>query len=160
MTSRFVLVVLLLGIVGCSRATYIRATVTDNPLDRIAQFAQLKDWSIERVDANTLHLSDAWPLQCILSLGYSASHANLAYNPTEAVMYVQYYLKWQGLVTLLIPMSGDAEQKFTYREPAYKYTMNEQINEILRWSRASVISRRGDWMSDIFPPPRPTPAPP
>jgi len=57
-------------------------------------------------------------------------------------------------------MSGDAEQKFTYREPAYKYTMNEQINEILRWSRASVISRRGDWMSDIFPPPRPTPAPP
>ena len=39
MLTRFVLPVFLLGTFGCSSATYIRATVTDNPLDRVAQQA-------------------------------------------------------------------------------------------------------------------------
>lgn len=159
MITRFVLVVLLLGTFGCSRATYIRATVTDNPLDRVTQSAQLK-WSIERVDANTLHIRNTWPLQSILSLGYSASHANLVYDPTEAVLNVQYYLMRQGLLTLLIPYSIDADQWFYYKETYAKYDMKEQINDILRWSRASEISRRHGKLSEIFPPTRPIPSPP
>ena len=89
MITRFVLVVLLLGTFGCS-ATYIRASVADNPLERVAQNAQV-DWSIERVDANTLHLSKAWVGYGLMMLGYSASHANLAYDHTDAVLYIQYY---------------------------------------------------------------------
>ena len=52
-----VVIVFLLGMFGCSRATYIRATVTDNPLGWVEQQAQA-DWSIKRVDANTLYLSE------------------------------------------------------------------------------------------------------
>jgi hypothetical protein len=72
MLSRFILVALLLATFGCSSATYIRAKVTDNPLDRVAQQAQ-EDWSVTRVDANTLQLSDAWPIHSYLALGYSTS---------------------------------------------------------------------------------------
>jgi len=67
--------------VGCSSsATYIKAAVPDNPLDRVAQQAH-ENWSVERVDANTLELSDAWPLYSLGALGYGASHANLSYDP-------------------------------------------------------------------------------
>lgn len=68
MLARIVLVVLLLGTFGCSSATYIRAKVTDNPLERVVQQAQ-EDWSVTRVDANTLQLSDAWPIHSVLALG-------------------------------------------------------------------------------------------
>ena len=60
MRTRLVLVVLILCTFGCSSATYIRAKVAENPLDRVAQQAQA-DWSVDRVDANKLELSDAWP---------------------------------------------------------------------------------------------------
>ena len=79
MIARLVLVVLLLGTFGCSSATYIRAKATENPLDRVAQQAQ-KDWSVERVDANTLQLTDSWPIHSIFSLGRSVSRANLSYD--------------------------------------------------------------------------------
>lgn len=45
MRIRLISVVLVLAMSGCSTATYIRATVTDNPLDRVAQQAQ-EDWSM------------------------------------------------------------------------------------------------------------------
>lgn len=92
MLARFVLVVLLIGTFGCSSATYIRATVTGNPLDRVAQQAQ-EDWSVERVDANTLHISDAWPIHSVGALGYSASHANLSYDAPGSVLNIQYYFQ-------------------------------------------------------------------
>ena len=79
MLSRFILVALLLVTFGCSSATYIRAKVTDNPLDRVAQQAQ-EDWSVTRVDANTLRISDAWPIHSFFSLGYTASHAHLFFG--------------------------------------------------------------------------------
>lgn len=77
MLARFMLVVLVLATFGCSSATYIRAKATENPLDRVAQQAQ-NDWTVERVDANTLHLTDSWPIHSILSLGRSVSRANLS----------------------------------------------------------------------------------
>ncbi|MBH0204018.1 MAG: hypothetical protein HP496_17395 [Nitrospira sp.] len=149
MTIRLTQVMLLLAMFGCSTATYIRASVTDNPLDRLAQKAQA-DWSVQRVDASTLAISDAWPIHSILSLGYSASHADLAYDKSESVLHIRYYLQSNQLFTLFLSMRLDAEP----RTPggALKGIMNQQISDILRWSGATMQSRRVGTLSDTFPP--------
>ena len=148
---QMLLLVLLLGTFGCvsSTATYIQAKVTHNPLDRVAQQAQ-DDWSVERVDANTLHLSDAWPLASIGGLGYSASHANLFYDEATSVLNIQYYKRSQHLASLWKPSYLHAEPGFVGM--VLKPIMNGQITDILRWSDASVISRRAGDISEPFPP--------
>jgi hypothetical protein len=90
MLARFILVVLVLATFGCSSATYIRANVTENPLDRVAQQAQ-EDWTVERVDANTLRLIDAWPIHSILSLSRNVSRANLSYDGQNSALDIQYF---------------------------------------------------------------------
>lgn len=157
MLARIVLIALLLGTFGCSSATYIRATVAGNPLDGVAQHAQ-GEWSVERLDANTLQLSDAWPFHSIGALGYSASHANLFYDTSDSVLNVQYYFQSNQLLMLFIPFSIDAEPGFA--GGALKPTMNQQIRDILRWSGASVISRRAGSKSDPFPPKSSASSPP
>ena len=157
MLARFVLIILVLSMYGCSTATYIRATITDNPLDRVAQQAK-EDWSVERVDANTLHLTDAWPIHSALSLGYSASHANLSYDAPASVLNIQYYFQSNQLLMLFIPLALDAEPGFA--GGALKPIMSSQLNEILRWSGASVVSRRAGDKSDPFPPKGATSSPP
>lgn len=149
MLARLILIVLLIGTFGCSSATYIRAKVTENPLDRVAQQAK-EDWTVERIDANTLVLSDAWPIHSIFALGYSASYANLAYNADDSVLDVRYYFQSNQLGLLFIPFSLDAESGFV--GGALKPIMNDQIKEILQWSGASVLSRRAGDMSETFPP--------
>ena len=158
MITRFILIVLLLGTFGCS-ATYIRATTTDNPLYRIEENAQ-EDWSTEWVDANTLHLSNVWPVHSILSLGYVASHAHLVYDSTDAVLHIQYYLSTITHSSLYIPMTDDAEPMMCRRCQARRELMNEEISTILQWSGALVISRRHGKLSEIFPPPKPLSSPP
>ena len=147
--TRLMLIVLLIGSFGCSSATYIRAKVSQNPLDRVAQQAKV-DWTVERIDANTLELRDAWPIHSVLSLGYSASYANLVYNAADSVLDVRYYFKSNQLPLLFIPFSLDAEPGFV--GGALKATMNDQIKAVLQWSGASVLSRRAGDMSKIFPP--------
>src|SRR5215813_8855063 len=148
---RMLLLVLLLGASGCvsATATYIQAKVTDNPLDRIAQQAQ-EDWFVERVDANTLHLTGDWPVGNILTLGYSASHAKLFYDETGSVLNIQYYLQSQNVMTLWMPSTLHAEPGIVGM--VLKPIMNGQIKDILRWSDASVISRRAGDSSEPFPP--------
>ncbi len=133
---------------GCS-ATYIQAKVTDNPLDRVEQKAQ-DDWTIRRLNQNTLEISDAWPFHSIGSFGYSASHANLVYDETASVLNIQYYFQTNPLLTLWIPTTLDAEPGLW--GALLKPIMNDQIRQILRWSGASVISRRSGDKSDRFPP--------
>ncbi|GEM_PF-1245589 len=141
--------VLLLAAFGCSSVTYIQTKVADNPLDRVAQQAQ-ENWSVERVDTNTLQLSDAWPIHSFFALGYSASHANLCYDPSDSMLNIQYYLQSNQLLMLFIPFYLDAEPGFA--GGGLKPIMNGQIDDILRWSGASVISRRQGDKSDPFPP--------
>src|SRR2546427_7503924 len=154
---RMLLLVSLLGSFGCSSATYIRAKVTDNPLHRVAQQAQ-EDWSVERVDDNTLQLSDAWPIHSFFALGYSASHANLFYDKSDSVLNIQYYFQSNQLLMFFIPFYLHAEEGFA--GGALKPIMNGQINDILRWSEASVISRREGDKSEPFPPKATTSSPP
>lgn len=149
MLARFMLVVLVLATFGCSSATYIRANVTENPLDRVAQQAQ-SDWTVERVDANTLQLTDSWPIHSILSLGRSVSRANLSYDGQNSALDIQYYFQSNQLGLLFIPAYLDAEPGFV--GGALKPIMNGQITDILRWSGASVISRRAGEQSEPFPP--------
>jgi len=151
MLARFILVVLVLATFGCSSATYIRANVTENPLDRVAQQAQ-EDWTVERVDANTLQLTDAWPIHSILSLGRSVSKANLSYDAPNSALDIQYYFQSNQLGLLFIPAYLDAEPGFV--GGALKPIMNGQITDILRWSGASVQSRRAGEQSEPFPPSR------
>ena len=157
MLARFILVVLVLATFGCSSATYIRANVTENPLDRVAQQAQ-SDWTVERVDANTLQLTDAWPIHSIFSLGRSVTRANLSYDAPNSLLDIQYYFQSNQLGLLFIPMYLDAEPGFT--GGALKPIMNGQVDDILRWSGASVLSRRAGEQSEAFPPNRPAPPPP
>lgn len=145
---RLLLLIVLVGTFGCSSASYIQTKVTDNPLDRVAQQAQ-KDWSVERVDDNTLHLSDAWPMHSVFSLGYSASHAKLFYVASDSALNIQYYFQSNQLFSLFIPMYLDAEPGFV--GGALKPIMNDQINDILKWSGASVVARRSGHHSDPFP---------
>jgi hypothetical protein len=147
MLSRIMLIVLLLGTVGCSSATYIRAKVADNPLERVAQQAK-EDWSVTRVDANTLQLSDAWPIHSIAALGYSASHANLFYDASASALNIQYFFQSNQLPLLFIPFYLSAEPGVGVM---LKPIMNGQIDDILRWSGASVISRRAGEKSEPFP---------
>lgn len=145
---RMLLLILLVGTFGCSSASYIQAKVIDNPLDRVAQQAQ-ENWSVERVDANTLHLSDAWPIHSVFTLGYSASHAKLFYVESDSALNIQYYFQSNQLGALFIPFYIDAEPGFFGL--ALKPIMNAQIDYILKWSRASVISRRSGLQSEPFP---------
>lgn len=151
MVVRFMLIVLLLGMFGCSSATYIRAKTTENPLDRVAQQAQ-SDWSVERVDATTLQLTDAWPIHSVFSIGRSVSRANLSYDGQNSTLDIQYFFQTNSLGLLFIPSYIDAEPGFV--GGALKPIMNEQINHILRWSEASVQSRRSGARDETFPPNR------
>lgn len=156
MISRVVLVVFLLGTLGCS-ATYISASTTDNPLNRVEENAQ-EDWSTERIDANTLHLRNVWPMQSFWSLCYSASHPHLVYDSTDGLLHVQYYLWRNSPLFLFIPSTHDAESPDCTGRGRCWYGighMNEEIKDILKWSGASVISRRAVPVSETFPPPRP-----
>ncbi|HRB16119.1 MAG TPA: hypothetical protein PK224_10045 [Nitrospira sp.] len=148
----FDICILLVGLFasGCSSsATYIRATVPDHPLDRVAQQSQ-EQWSVEKVDANTLSMSDGWPAYSFGALGYGASHANLSFDPTTSELDVQYYFKAFPIMTLWIPFSIDAEPGAF--GAALKPTMNDQINEIIKWSGGTIISRRAGDRSEPFPP--------
>src|SRR5215203_2174808 len=138
MSESIVLFCFLLLTFGCSSATYITASVKANPLDQVAQEAQ-ENWSVERVNAHTLHLSDAWPIHSIGALGYSASYANLCYDENASVLNVQYYFQSNQLLMLFVPFYLDAEPGFA--GGALKPIMNEQIKDILRWSEASVTTR-------------------
>jgi len=149
MPIRLMAVVLILVLSGCSTATYIQANVGDNPLDRVARQAQ-EDWSVERVDANTLNISDAWPIHSVLSFGYSASHANLAYDPSASTLNIRYYLQSNQLFALFIPIHLDAEPGFV--GGALKPIMSDQVNDIIKWSGATVKSRRAGPQSDPFSP--------
>jgi hypothetical protein len=147
--------VLLLTAFGCS-ATYIQAKVSGNPLDRVEQKAQ-DDWTIRRLNANTLEMSDAWPFHSIGIFGYTASHANLVYDDAASVLNIQYYLQSNHLLTIWMPTTMDAEPGLW--GAMLKPTMNDQIRKILGWSGASVISRRGGEKSDRFAPPITTATP-
>ncbi len=149
MPIRLMAVALMLVLSGCSTATYIRASVAENPLDGVAQQAQ-EDWSVERVDANTLTISDAWPIHSVFSFGYTASHANLVYDKSASVLNIRYYLQTNQLFALFIPIHLDAEPGFV--GGALKPIMNDQVNDILRWSGATVQSRRAGPQSEPFPP--------
>jgi hypothetical protein len=133
---------------GCAGASYVRATVQDNPLQRVAERAQ-EEWSVERVDENTLRLRDSWPIHSVFALGYSASYANLFYDPSGSELYFQYYFKSFQPLTLWIPYSIDAEPGFV--GGALKPIMNQQIDDILKWSDATVTSRRSGSRSEAFP---------
>lgn len=145
---RLFLLFFTLAALGCSGATYIKATVHDNPLQRVAQQAQ-EDWSVERVDENTLHLRDLWPIHSFFALGYSASYANLFYDPSVSELDLQYYFKSYQPVMLWMPFSIDAEPGFA--GAALKPIMERQIDDILRWSDATIISRRSGSRFEQFP---------
>jgi hypothetical protein len=67
---------------------------------------------------------------------------------------MQYYLQGNYLMTLWMPARTDAE---VGPEPsALKLALNHEIDDILRWSRASVAERRVVKKSEPFPPTPPS----
>lgn len=101
------------------------------------------------MDANTIQLSDAWPIHSIGPLGYSASHANLFYDTSASALNIQYFFQSNQLPMLFVLFYLDAEPGFA--GGALKPIMNGQIDDILRWSGASMISRRAGEKSEPFP---------
>ena len=149
--SRILVLFFLLNTLACS-ASYIRATAKDNPLDVVAREAQT-DWSVDRVDPYTLRLSKSHVLASIFMLGYCASHANLFYDASASELKMQYYLQGNYLMTLWLPARTDAELG---PEPSkLKAALNHEIDDILRWSGASVTERRLVKKSEPFPPTAP-----
>ena len=114
------------GLCVITRLDPLIRVVTENPLDRVAQQAQ-EDWTVERVDANTLQLTDAWTIHSILSLGRSVSKANLSYDAPNSALDIQYYFQSNQLGLLFIPMCLDAEPGFV--GGALKPIMNGQVTE-------------------------------
>lgn len=96
-----------------------------------------------------MQLTNTWTLHSIGALGYSASHANLSYDGSSE-LNIQYYLQSNQLMTLWMPMVLHAEPGMW--GAALKSSMNDQINDILRWSNASVVSRRAGDKAEPFPP--------
>ena len=149
--SRILVLSFVLNTMGCS-ASYIRATVKDNPLDVVASEAQT-DWSVDRLDRNTLRLTQSHVLASILMLGYCASHATLFYDATTSELKMQYYLQGNYLMTLWMPARTDAELR--PGPSGLKSALNHEIDDILRWSEASVTERRLGKKSEPFPPAAP-----
>lgn len=133
---------------GCASATYVQVKVTEDPLERVAQEARA-DWSVQRDGATRLRLSDAWPIHSVFALGYSSSHANLAYDASDSMLEIQYYFRSHQLPLLFIPFYLDAEPGFV--GGALKPIMNEQVGDILRWSGGTVVSRRSGHRSAPAP---------
>jgi len=132
--------IFLLGTVGCSSATYIQAKVTENPIDRVVdQSGEM--WSKKRIDSNTLELSQPWPTHSF-HVDRNTAHANLSYNAAVSVLNIQYYFEGRQLLMLFIPFTVDAEPAVVVGR-LIKPAMNAHIQDILRWSGASVLSRRG-----------------
>ena len=149
--SRILVLFFLLNTIGCS-ASYIRAIVNDNPLDLVASAAQT-DWSVDRIDDYTLRLSRSHVLASMLMLGYCASHATLFYDASASELKIQYYLQGNYLMTPWMPARTDAELG---PEPnKLKAALNHEIDDILRWSGASVTERRLVKKSEPFPPTAP-----
>lgn len=130
-------------------STYIRATVPEDPLDRVAQQAQ-EHWSVVRVDANVLELSGAWPTYSCGAPGCGASHAILFYDSAGSELHLQYYFKAYPMMTLWISFSIDAEP--VVFGATLTPTMNDQINDIMKWSDGTVTLRRSGERSEPFPP--------
>jgi len=150
--SRILVLFFLLVTMGCS-ASYIRATVKDNPLDVVASKAQT-DWSVDWVDHYTLRLTKSHVPASILMFGYCASHATLFYDASASELKMEYYLQGNYLMTLWMPARSDAELG---PEPsALKLALNHEIDDILRWSGASVTERRIVKKSEPFPPTPPS----
>lgn len=156
--------IFLLGTVGCSSATYIQAKVTENPIDRVVdQSGEM--WSKKRIDSNTLELSQPWPTSgfgrvlIFWDLESNVTHANLSYDAAASVLNIQYYFEGRQLLMLFIPFTVDAEPAVVVGR-WIKPAMNAHIQDILRWSDASVLSRRGGDKSEQFPPHTTSPSPP
>jgi hypothetical protein len=66
------------------------------------------------------------------------------------VLNAQYYFQSNQLPLLFFPFYLDAEPGFA--GGALKPIMNGQIDDILLWRGASVISRRAGQQSEPFPP--------
>ena len=150
--SRLLVLFFLLNTVGCS-ASYLRATVKDNPLDVVAREAQ-KDWSVDWIDPYTLRLTKSHVPASILMLGYCASHATLFYDASASELKMQYYLQGNYLMTLWMPARTDAELGPV--PSRLKLDLNHEIDDILRWSGASVTERRVVKKSEPFPPTAPS----
>jgi hypothetical protein len=145
--SRILVLFFLLNTMGCS-ASYLRATVKDNPLDVVASEAET-DWSVDWIDQHTLRLTKSHVLASILMFGYCASHATLFYDASASELKMQYYLQGNYLMTLWMPARTDAELG---PEPSeLKLALNHEIDDILRWSGASVTERRVVKKSEPFP---------
>ncbi|HKU52821.1 MAG TPA: hypothetical protein VJQ25_10170, partial [Nitrospira sp.] len=92
-------------------------------------------------------------LASILMLGYCASHATLFYDASASELKMQYYLQGNYRMTLWMPARTDAELG---PEPSkLKLALNHEIDDILRWSGASVIERKVVKKSASFPPTAP-----
>ena len=150
--SRILVLFFLLNTMGCSTASYIRATVKDNPLDVVASEAQT-DWSVDWIDHYTLRLTQSHVLSSILLFGYCASHATLFYDASASELKMQYYLQGNYLMTLWMPYTSDAELRPV--PSRLKLDLNHEIDDILRWSGASVTERRVVKKSEPFPPTAP-----
>ena len=127
----------LLNTMGCS-ASSIRATVKDNPLNVVANKAQ-SDWSVDWIDPYTLRLTQSHVLASILMLGYCASHATLFYDTSASELKMQYYLQGNYLMSLWMPVRTDAELR--PGPSGLKSALNQEIDDILRWSGATVTER-------------------
>jgi hypothetical protein len=119
---------------GCG-VTNIRSRVDSNPLKNIAEKAS-RDYSVEWIDDETLKISDWWPTHSILSLGYSAFHADLHYSDT--VLEGDYYLQSNQLGMLFITTTIDAGPGSF--GGALKPYMRSQIDEVLGYAGTSMQS--------------------
>jgi hypothetical protein len=140
--------VLLLTLVltGCSStATYIHATVPDNPLPMVEKS---DGWYVDDRANNSLQLSNVWTGWSLLLFSYASSHAELAYTPDAHTLDIRYYLEirpWWSL--FLWGRTHDAEQN----SGMWGTIMNQQIQDLLRTSHAEVLSRRSGDISEPFP---------
>ncbi len=137
MKVRSNLVLCLVSIVlfsGCA-VTNIRSQVDLNPLKNIAEKAS-KEYSVSWINDTTLEISDWWPTHSILSLGYTAFHANLHYS--ENLLEGDYYLQSNQLPLLFIPITVSAGPGFF--GGGLKPYLRSQIDEILGFAGTSMQS--------------------
>ena len=125
---------------GCS-TTRVVSRVAENPLTSVAEKAK-SDYSVTWVDENTLELSKPCVWHSILTLGYTARHADLHY--TDKRLEGAYYVRMNNPLTLFLPVcvdTSDSAGSWLLRIFFLPPAMEKRMHEVLDWAGAAPDDR-------------------
>jgi hypothetical protein len=127
---------------GCSMTRVTSSRVEGNPLSKVAERAQYY-YTVKWADENMLTLSKPCVWHSVLSLGYTARHAELRYVDNQ--LESDYYVKMNNLFTFFLPVyvdTSDSAGSWLLRVLFLPPPMERRMQDILDWAGVAPSDRR------------------